>query len=174
MHIKSLLLLTLTACTRPAMHDHPVTDEASPDASAYGQLVIDGYSRVREATASYKVLDSAVARGYAASVAQCITDSTQGAMGYHHINRGYVDNKVEIEKPEILLYERKPDGSYVLNGVEYIIPYRAWPEDSVPPKLLGRDMLQSAPLQLWYTHMWVWAPNQSGLFADWNTAVSCP
>lgn len=146
---------------------------ASAEPTAYGSEVEDGYSRVRAATASFKLLDSAVARGYVANVPQCFADPTLGAMGYHHLNRAYVDNRVEIDKPEILLYERKADGSYGLNGVEYIIPYRAWPKDSVPPKLLGRDMIQSEPLQLWYTHMWVWTPNSSGLFADWNPAVKC-
>lgn len=169
----TLLLFTFTACARPAVHDHAAMAAASADASAYGREVQDGYARVRTATASYKMLDSAVARGYAPSVAQCIADSTHGAMGYHHINRSYVDNKIEIEKPEILLYERKVDGSYGLNGVEYIIPYRVWPKDSVPPKLMGRDMLQSEPLQLWYLHMWVWTPNKSGLFNDWNKDVRC-
>ena len=80
--------------------------------------------------------------------------------------------RIEIEKPEILLYEKRPDGSYRLNGVEYIIPYRLWPKDSVPPKLMGRDMLKSDEL-LWYTHMWIWTPNSAGLFADWNPAVKC-
>lgn len=146
---------------------------APTEASAYGREVEDGYARVRAATAAFKVLDSAVARGYAANVPRCIVDSTQGAMGYHHLNRGYVDQKIELEKPEFLLYERKPDGSYVLNGVEYIIPFRVWPKDSVPPKLLGRDMIPSETLQYWYMHMWVWLPNRSGLFADWNPDVSC-
>jgi hypothetical protein len=167
------LTLFLAACTRPAIHEHAAVPVASSEASAYERAVQDGYARARAATASYKVLDSAVARGYAATVAQCIADPTHGAMGYHHLNRAYVDNKVEIEKPEILLYERKADGTYGLNGVEYIIPYRVWPKDSMPPRLLGRDMIQSESLQLWYTHMWIWTPNKSGLFADWNPDVSC-
>ncbi len=169
-----LLLLTLTACAKASVHDHAAMPVASSEASAYGREVEDGYASVRAATSLYKVVDSAVARGYAASVPRCIADSTQGAMGYHHLNRGYVDNKVEIEKPEFLLYERKADGSYALNGVEYIIPYRVWPRDSVPPRVLGRDMIQSEPLQYWYLHMWVWTPNKSGLFADWNPDVRCP
>jgi hypothetical protein len=73
-----------------------------------------------------------------------------------------MDKQIEIDKPEILLYEKRPDGSYRLNGVEYIIPYRAWPKDSVPPKLMGRDMLKSDELLLWYTHMWIWTPNSAG------------
>jgi hypothetical protein len=141
---------------------------------AYTSEVREGYRQVRAATAAYRVLDSAVAQGYAADVPKCFSDPTHGAMGYHHLNRAYVDKKVEIDKPEILLYERKADGSYGLNGVEYIIPYRVWPKDSVPPRLMGRDMIQSETLQLWYTHMWIWTPNKAGLFADWNPAVKCP
>ena len=146
---------------------------SAAEPSAYGSEVQEGYARVRAATAAYRVLDSAVAKGYPASVPQCFADPTHGAMGYHHLNRAYVDNRIELDKPEILLYERKADGSYGLNGVEYIIPYRVWPKDSVPPKLMGRDMLKSEPLQLWYTHMWVWTANSAGLFADWNPAVKC-
>ena len=165
-------LLSLAACARGVPHHDMATSPSDP--SSYGTDVQQGYALARSATAAYRVLASAVATGYAASVAQCFSDPTHGAMGYHHINRAYVDNRVEIEKPEILLYERKADGSYGLNGVEYIIPYRVWPKDSTPPRLLGRNMYQSEPLQLWYSHMWIWTPNKAGLFADWNPAVRCP
>lgn len=166
-----LLAVVTAACAQNSSHSGMAMASAEP--TAYGGEVQSGYTHARSATAAYRTLDSAVAKGYAASVAKCFADSTHGAMGYHHINRAYVDNRVEIDKPEILLYERKADGSYGLNGVEYIIPYRVWPKDSVPPKLLGRDMLPSEPLQLWYTHMWIWTPNSAGLFADWNPAVRC-
>ena len=147
--------------------------ESPAEPSAYSGEVQAGYARVRTATNSFHTLDSAVARGYAANVANCIADSTHGAMGYHHLNRAYVDNRVEIDKPEFLLYERKADGKYQLNGVEYIVPFRVWPRDSVPPKLLGRDMIRSEALSYWYMHMWVWTKNSAGLFADWNPAVKC-
>ena len=166
-----VLLLSVAACASQSSHHEMPTSAAEP--AAYGAEVVQGYAQVRAATAAYRVLDSAVARGYAPSVPQCFADSTHGAMGYHHLNRAWVDNRIEIDKPEILLYERKEDGSYGLNGVEYIIPYRVWPKDSVPPKLMGRDMFRSEPLQLWYMHMWVWTPNSAGLFADWNPAVKC-
>ena len=56
-----------------------------------------------------------------------------GAMGYHHVNRAYLSPTLSIDKPQILLYERAPDGAYQLNGVEFIIPYRLYPRDSVAP-----------------------------------------
>ena len=166
------IIALLSACS--GAHNG-MSMSATPDKpSAYSAEVQSAYARVRAATESFKVLDSAVAKGYPATVAQCLADPTHGAMGYHHLNRAYVDNKIEIDKPEILLYERRPDASYRLNGVEYIIPYRVWPRDSVPPKLMGRDLLRSDGLSLWYTHMWVWTKNSAGLFADWNPAVTCP
>ncbi|HEY5546269.1 MAG TPA: hypothetical protein VIK50_09460 [Gemmatimonadaceae bacterium] len=166
--------IAVSACAKSAHTGTSMSmSTAAAEPSAFSREVQDGYARVRASTAAFKVLDSAVAKGYPASVAQCLSDPTHGAMGFHHMNRALLDNKIEVDKPEILLYERKADGSYGLNGVEYIILYRAWPKDSVPPKLMGRDMIRSDPLQLWYTHMWVWTPNSAGLFADWNPAVKC-
>lgn len=130
-------------------------------------------ARLRAATAAYRVLDSAVAAGYARHVARCLEEPPHGAMGFHHVNRALVDGRVEVERPEILLYSRTAAGDYRLNGVEYIVPYSVRPRDAVPPTVIGQQLKQSDPLQLWYLHVWVWEQNPSGLFADWNPAVRC-
>lgn len=152
--------------------------QSSSDAArftrGFGAEVQDGFARVRKATASFVTLDSAVAAGYARDVPRCFADQHHGAMGFHHVNRGYVDNKVEVERPEILLYERHPDGRYALNGVEYIVPYRLWSRDSTPPTIMGLPLKQEDQLNLWYLHMWAWTENSAGLFADWNPSVKCP
>jgi hypothetical protein len=114
-----------------------------------------------------------VAAGYPATVADCLADSEYGAMGYHHVNRAYVDKTLDVEHPEILLYERMADGSYALNGVEFIVPYRLWPADSVAPRIMGRELQKSDDLKLWYMHMWVWKSNPAGLFANWNPTAAC-
>lgn len=171
---KHIVVISLAAVTACGQAHHEGMNLASPDAKAYGPEVASGYARARAATTRFHVLDSAVAAGYVASVPQCVSDSTHGAMGYHHINRSYLDNKVDVERPEFLIYERKPDGSYVLNGIEYIIPFRNWPRDSTPPKFLGRDMLRNDALSLWNRHFWIWSKNPSGLFAEWNPNVHCP
>ena len=161
----------------PESHVMSMPGAGAATPSAYSAEVQAGYAKVRAATASFRVLDSAVANGYAKDVAQCFADSiydSGGAMGYHHVNRQYLDAKVEIEHPEIVMYERKPDGKYEMTGVEYIVPYRFWPKDSVPPKLMGRPMVQENERNYWYSHMWVWKPSSAGLFADWNPAVKCP
>jgi len=161
-------VLLLSACSR----SNPAGQaSASPRQSP---AVTEGLARARAATARFVSLDSAVAAGYGRDVARCYVDSHHGAMGFHHVNRANVDARVDVERPEILLYERFPDGRYVLNGMEYIVPYRAWPKDSVPPTLLGMPMLQQEELQIWYLHIWAWTDNASGLFADYNPAVRCP
>lgn len=147
---------------------------AAPPTTGYGELVREGLTRVRATLAAYVTLDSAVAAGYARDVPRCYVHEHHGAMGYHHINRGYVDARIEVDRPEILLYERQPDGRYTLNGVEYIIPYTRWPRDSVPPRVFDLDLKQEDDLKLWYLHMWAWKENPAGLFADWNPTVRCP
>jgi hypothetical protein len=128
---------------------------------------------LRSATSPFNRLDAAVAAGYAAQVADCLVHEHHGAMGYHHVNPKYVDANVEITKPEILLYERNAKGEYKLNGVEFIVPYRAWPRDSVAPVLLGQKLKHEDNLKIWYLHVWAWSDNPDGVFADFNPRVQC-
>ena len=130
--------------------------------------------QLRVATRSYRTLDSAVAAGYVRSVPDCLVHEHHGAMGYHHLNRAYVDDKLEIGRPEILLYERRNDGSMKLNAVEYIIPYARWPRDSTAPVLMGQDLRLEDNLKIWYLHVWAWNENPNGVFADFHPRVSCP
>jgi hypothetical protein len=139
----------------------------------FGPEVRRGYDEVRAATARFVSLDSAVSAGYPRTVAQCLHHAEHGAMGFHHMNRDFLDRTLEISRPEILLYERQAPDKYALTGVEYIVPYRAWPRDSVPPVIMGLDLKRSDELNLWYLHMWVWKENPAGLFADWNPTVRC-
>ena len=139
----------------------------------YDAQVAADVNRLRAATGPYQTLDSAVAAGYPREVPDCLVHEHHGAMGYHHVNRGYVDAKVEIDKPEILLYERLADGTYRLNGVEFILPYRFYPRDSIPPVLLGQKLAHEDNLKFWYMHVWAWTRNTDGLFANFNPAVVC-
>lgn len=132
-----------------------------------------GLDALRAATRPFMTLDSAVAAGYPPDVPDCLIHEHHGAMGYHHINRDYLDAKAEIGRPEILLYERLADGRYRLNGVEYIVPYRFWPRDSLAPTILGQTMRREDNLNFWYLHVWAWTENPDGLFADFHPAVSC-
>jgi hypothetical protein len=151
-----------------AVAQSPALAGSSPEVTA-------GLARLRTATRPFRTsLDSAVAVGYARNVPDCLVHEHHGAMGYHHVNASYADAKVDVEKPEILLYERRPNGEYRLNGVEFIVPYRAWSRDSVAPVLMGQKLKHEDNLKIWYLHVWAWTDNADGVFADFNPDVSCP
>ena len=128
---------------------------------------------IRSATRDFQSLDSAAAAGYPREVPHCLSDGDQGAMGYHHVNRALLDDVLELQRPEILLYSRTPEGEYRLNGVEYIVPYSVRPPEAEPPTIMDQPLKRSAPLELWYLHAWVWTENPNGMFADWNPRVAC-
>ena len=171
--VPAVVALVLAAGCAGAHTEEAAHTPAAP-AAAHGIQTEFGVQRVRAATAAFASLDSAVAAGYAAVVERCYAHAEHGAMGFHHVNRALMDARVEVERPEILLYERLDDGRYVLNGVEYIVPYSRWSRDSAPPTVLDRQLKREDDLRLWYLHMWVWRENTAGLFADWNPAVRCP
>lgn len=152
---------------------HPTPQHEGARGEVLGAEVEAQIARARSATAPYHVLDSAVAAGYARHVTQCIENQPIGVMGYHHINRALVDDSLDVERPEMLVYGRDSAGAYKLNGVEYIVPYRVRPPSAEPPRLMGQRLKRSDELRLWYLHVWLWEPNPSGLFADWNPVVRC-
>jgi len=160
----------LTAC----MHQAPGPVQSMGSALADAPAIAEGLRDLRAATAPYKNLDAAVAAGYPRTVADCIVDEHHGAMGYHHLNRAYVDGTLDPTKPEFLLYERMPDSSYRLNGVEFIVPYRFWSRDSTPPVLMGQTLHHENNFNYWYLHVWAWTDNKDGLFANMNPDVRCP
>jgi hypothetical protein len=152
-----LALLVLSAGAAAAQEDPHARDVA----------------RIRAATAPFRVLDSAVAAGYARDVPSCIQHQPHGAMGYHHVNAKLLDDRLELDRPEMLVYARTAGGDYKLNGVEYIVPFSARPRDATPPTVMGEALKPSDALGLWYLHVWAWERNPSGLLADWNPAVKC-
>ena len=158
-------LIAVLGCARG------MTPPATTASDAYASADVE---RLRAATRPFQTLDSAVAAGYPREVADCFVHEHHGAMGYHHVNRGYVDGKAEIERPEILLFERRADGQYRLNGVEFIVPYRFWPRDTVAPTIMGQKLKREDNLKYWYLHVWAWTRNADGLFADFHPDVSCP
>jgi hypothetical protein len=39
--------------------------------------------------------------------------------------------------------------------------------------IMGQNLKRADSLGVWYLHVWIWEPNPSGLFADWNPLVKC-
>jgi len=151
----------------------PSSSSLASAADPRDAVIADGLRQLRAATLPYEHLDAAIAAGYSKTGGSCIVDAHHGAMGYHHVNSEYIDGKLDLAKPEMLLYERMPDSSYKLNGVEFMVPYRYWPGDSVAPVLMGQRLHHENNSKYWYLHVWAWTDNKDGLFADMNPDVHC-
>ena len=136
-----------------------------------GEAVDRDVARLRAATERFKSSSVAIGEGYAQETG-CVQMQPHGAMGYHFDNKAIKDATLDIEKPEVLVYEKRPDGTFQLNGVEFYVPFTAWTK-AEPPSIMGQNLKRADSLGFWYLHVWIWTPNPSGLFADWNPDVKC-
>jgi hypothetical protein len=174
--IATATLTVVTVCVSLAAIENGPRDQAPPakvQPTGFDEAVDRDIARVRAATETFKSLDKAVAAGYSRDGGRCVDNPPEGGMGFHHQNGALLDARLEIECPEMLVYQRLPDGTYRLNGVEYIVPYSAWPETREPPTIMGQKLKPAPQLQIWYRHVWIWLENPSGLFADWHPQVKC-
>ena len=135
-------------------------------------------TRVRAATALYRDINQAIAAGYQ-QFGGCVSGPQAGAMGIHFVNGALVDETLDVNRPEALVYEVN-NGAARLVGVEYIAPVSAWDASHEgPPVLMGQHFhLLGTPNRyrlpaLYELHVWAWRTNPNGTFADWNPNVSC-
>lgn len=140
--------------------------------TAFGPEVDHAVERLRKATAPFHSVEQAQAAGYQQETG-CVERQPEGAMGYHFTNAALRDGLVELDKPEVLVYGKRADGSFKLNGIEYVVPVDSWKQDA-PPTVMGQPMKRFDRAGIWYLHVWIWEPSPSGLFADWNPRVTCP
>jgi hypothetical protein len=156
---------------------------------------------VRDATAQFHDVNAATAAGYANPVGGVCDASAQGTMGIHAAKPALVQNQIlDPLQPEVLLYLPKPEGGFRLVAVEYVqsvllrntttgqvAPWFAstpWPATyqvvTPTPQLFGQTFDGPMPGHVpgmpwhWDLHAWVWANNPTGMFAQWNPAISCP
>jgi hypothetical protein len=138
--------------------------------------------KVRKATERFRDVKVAYAEGWAPGT-PCVSGPDTGAMGVHFLQQHKIDDGLlNAETPEALIYEPLPGGAMRLVGVEFIELAADWATrfpDVGPPKLEGNLMnLVGEPnrfgLPAFYElHVWAWADNPRGSYADWNTQVSC-
>lgn len=129
----------------------------------------------------------------AAAGATCAS-APEGKMGYHLVNvplRGAAsspatgDAVIDPRKPEMLLYEKKSDGTMSLVGVEWIVFKAAWEREhgagAAAPTVLGQPLLLSEhtfvaggpPIQHYELHVWLFKDNPRGMFDPWHPNVTC-
>jgi hypothetical protein len=136
---------------------------------------------VREATARFRDVSVAIAEGYALN-GGCVSGPQAGAMGVHYAKSTLFDGTLEVENPEVLVYEPR-GGRLELVAAEYVTPVAAWegaghlPGDQ--PQLMGHLLHlvpgpnRYGPDAFYELHVWAWKQNPGGHFADWNIRVSC-
>lgn len=201
-----VVLLITTACANEARTvapdgaDHMTHATASRSRGALGPDVLAELAQVRQATARFHDVDAAFAAGYTvwspdpfAPNATCPA-SAEGSMGYHLVNVGLRggaadpsagDAVIDPALPEMLLYEKRPDGRMHLVGVEYLVFTAAWElangANAAAPTVFGEPLLASVhtfpgnpnPIPHYELHVWIWASNPLGTFYPWNPTVSC-
>jgi len=129
-------------------------------------------TRLRTLTAPFQNFQAAGSAGWGTKITDCFSDPQQGGMGFHYGNTGLIDGVVDIDKPELLLYEPLANGQLKFVAVEYIVPYTAWTSPQ-PPRLFGQNYHRNDAFGLWVLHVWHFRENPSGIFTDWNPRVSC-
>ncbi|WP_292404790.1 hypothetical protein [Mesorhizobium sp.] len=154
------VLSVCTAFAQAHQHDAASVPGANPLAD-----------KVRAADSRFLDVSVATAEGY--SPIPCASGITGGAMGIHYVNAEYLkDDKIDLARPEAVMYEPTADGMLKLVAVEYIT-------SKGPASLDGHLFnFNSAPnrygLGAFYElHVWAWKGNPTGTFADMNPNVSC-
>jgi hypothetical protein len=136
--------------------------------------------RAMKATEKYRSVEAAVADGYV-RVSPCESSAT-GAMGIHYANFALMGNPaLDVDRPEILLYEPTSRGKVRLVGVEY---WRADADQDLAtsfdrPSLFGTDLAGPMPghsptMPIHYDlHVWLFRSNPLGELTQYNPKVSC-
>lgn len=90
-------------------------------------------------------------------------------MGHHYLKPELLDEKFELENPELLVYADDPcSGNRRLVAVEYAVPLAL--ADSAPAGFVGPDdtWTINQQFQLWTLHVWLFEYNPAGVFASHN------
>jgi hypothetical protein len=167
-----LPVIFVFACAAMAQTGATVTSHAPGILpSGLGDAADRDVAKIREATAKFQTSAAAEAAGYKLATG-CVEHQPAGAMGYHFNNEALFDATLDVEHPEVLVYEKRPDGTFQLNGVEFYVPASAW-TSAEPPRIMGQALKTAPGLGFWFLHVWVWKSSPSGLFSVWNPDVKC-
>lgn len=146
-------------------------------------------AEVREALDQYRDPYLAVRDGYLSTLG-CIVypeggeegevKYDRGAMGVHFMKPQLLDGELDRTEPEILVYDREPDGTLRLVAAEWMVPEQA--ADGRPTlfgqefqgPMEGHEPLMPTAFHHYDLHAWLWRDNPAGRFAPTNPAMECP
>ncbi len=147
---------------------------------------------------NYRSVAYAESQGYVRGSA-CESHPTLGTMGYHYVRpdllgltapvNGRVNGTgtyTRAEPPAILLYVPDGEGGLKLAGIEMLVFAAAWEAGhNYPPMYRGREynLMVDDPntardeahgfMPHYDLHIWLFEHNPSGLYAQFNPALSC-
>ena len=122
--------------------------------------------QARWATARYRNLQNAIDDGYK-DIGVHVTD-----MGHHFMKESLKDEKFEVTRPEILVYEKHANGHFQLVAVEYAVPIEKTPNNAPKGFYGSADVWdRNTGFGLWLLHAWVWHKNPDGVFNPTNPLV---
>ncbi|QDP19665.1 hypothetical protein [Sphingomonas xanthus] len=146
----------------------------------------------------YRDVAYATSNGYI-QASPCEAHPTLGAMGHHYVRPDLlglgppVNGRVNgtgtytgVNPPAILLYVPDGQGGLQLAGIEMLVFAAAWDAaNNHPPMYRGRayNYMADDPntaqdeahgfMPHYDLHVWLFENNPSGLYAQWNPALSC-
>jgi hypothetical protein len=175
--IAALTLATVAAATAStAAQAHPPGDRQLEP------MTSEQVREARRATRRFKDVDVARKAGYAKASA-CEDDPKYGGMGLHYSNQALIeDGRLDVTRPEVLVYQPTRGGKLRLGAVEYLLldGDQDLATDPDRPSLFGLPfdgpMLGHNPqMPIHYDlHAWLYRHNPAGMFAMWNPTVHCP
>ena len=113
-------------------HDHGLTSNEKAPTSDLVRIV-------REATDRFRDVEVAKREGYGLLFG-CVTGDERGAMGLHFVNLALVgDPALDPTRPEIVIYEPRPNGQVRLIGADFLVFKAAWDAEhpGEPPQING-------------------------------------
>ena len=180
------------------------TPATPPATTAVAEPTLD---QVRAATERFRDVKVALAEGYIRDpMDHCVVapdigrPASEGAMGVHYIRMDLLGVTAppnprvkgsgihtDFNKPAILLYEPKEDGSLELVGVENLVFKEAWSAagNTQPPSFQGVpwNSMEDNPatpideghlfMPHYDRHVWLYRENPKGIYEEFNTNVSC-
>jgi hypothetical protein len=133
------------------------------------------WNNVRNALKKYQDVNKALADGYIAA-SPCEVLPGSGGMGIHYLHPGLASDLVSDPfKPELLLYAPNDKGVLELLGPEYLQADAGQGRPKVNGQAFDGPMPGHNPqMPVHYDlHVWLYKFNPKGLFAQWNSRVTC-
>ncbi|TVR63144.1 MAG: hypothetical protein EA422_10050 [Gemmatimonadales bacterium] len=190
--------LTLAACDSETPvgadhhhHDHSAHDMVTARPAAPPAVGAPDLAMIQAGSARYRNEARALAAGFV-DVSGCVQAPDMpgfpwtGAMGHHYVNfERFANLEIDPSRPEILLYIPDDRGRMELVGVEFAVNAEAWHTEFGPdvfPEVAGvrydppnpNAAPGSLPSIAYTLHVWNWKENPQGMFAPFNSALSCP